>query len=115
MHLLNALLAELYRTPQRFVFFCAFLCTVLPPRYSTTLRILLESKTSAGAPSWHVLAQILQNSGVHLCTGFQNPQRSVTPSWHEASKNPKPEIKEPTDRQNLSVPANAHLTYIYNI
>jgi hypothetical protein len=53
--------------------------------------------TSAGVPSWHVLAQIPQNSGVHLCTGFQNPQCSVTPSWHEASKNPKPEIKEPTD------------------
>jgi hypothetical protein len=28
---------------------------------------------------------------------LSEPQRSVTPSWHEASKNPKPEIKEPTN------------------
>jgi hypothetical protein len=32
------------------VFCCAFLCTVLPPRYLVTLRFLLEPMTSAGAP-----------------------------------------------------------------
>jgi hypothetical protein len=38
MHLLNALLVELYKLLRDSVFFYAFLCTVLPPRYLTTLR-----------------------------------------------------------------------------
>jgi hypothetical protein len=59
---------------------CSLLCAVLPPRYLSTLRLLPESVTSAGVPSWHVLGQIPQNSGVHLCTGFQNPQHFATPS-----------------------------------
>jgi hypothetical protein len=38
VHLLNALLAELYRTPQRFCLLLCLLYTALPPRCSTTLR-----------------------------------------------------------------------------
>jgi hypothetical protein len=88
-----------------------FLCTVLSPRCSTTLRSFPEFKTSAGAPSWHVLVQIPQNWKCTLCTGSQNPQCSVTPSWHEATKNPNLKSKNSTDsRTYLSLQMHTNHT-----
>ena len=82
-----------------FVFYCVLLYTVSPPRYSATLRSFLEFKTLVGAPSWHVFVQIPQNWKCTLCTGSQNPQCFVTPSWNEASNNSKLKSKNPTDRR----------------
>jgi len=68
--------------------FCLWLCLIyiaLPPRCSTTLRSslscwfhLLCLSTSLSKP-----AEFRSASSVH---GYQNPHRSVTPSWCEASK-----------------------------
>jgi hypothetical protein len=73
MHLLNALLAELYELLRDFVFCCVLLYTVLPPMCSTTLRSFLEPTTSANVPSWHVFVQIPQNPEVHSMHWFSEP------------------------------------------
>jgi hypothetical protein len=98
---------SLYRTPKRF---CLQLClnyTALPPEVFSNLTGLLPElmipvlclSTSLSEP-----AVFRSASSVH---GSQNPQRSVTPSWYEASKTFN--LKSNTLLQNAST------TYIHNI
>jgi hypothetical protein len=93
MHSLNALLAKSQRIPQQF---CLPLClhsTQPISKVFINLEIFLIFRLQLVYP----LGTLFPNSvelEVRLCTGYQNLQCFVTPSWHEASNISKFEIKQ---------------------
>jgi hypothetical protein len=99
--MLNAHLAELHRTPQRF---CLQLCLShsLASKVFNNLEVFPELLTLVSVPTARLCLNP-QNSEVLLCTSIQRPQYSVTPSWHETTKNLKPETRH--------TPANANLQH----
>jgi hypothetical protein len=85
--LLNAHLAELYRTPQSF---CLQLCLAyiaLPPEVFNNLQGLPRVDDFSYCAHLACLCLNPQSSEVLQCTGIQRPQYSITPSWHETTKN----------------------------
>jgi hypothetical protein len=86
LHLLNAHLAEFYRILSDSV------CNCVSPTQPYLLRCSTTSKVFSRVVDLQLLcrnmslsdsAEFISASSVH---SYQNPQRSVTPSWCEASK-----------------------------
>jgi hypothetical protein len=70
--------------------FCLQLClfyTALPSEVFNNLKGLPRVDDFSSCAHLACLCLNPQSSEVLLCTGIQNPQCSVTPSWHETTKN----------------------------
>jgi hypothetical protein len=137
MHLLNALLAKLYKTPQRFclllchvplctlctysmpswqsstellrdyVFYCVLFHIVLPSRYSTTLRSSPESMTLAIVPPWRILVQIPQNWKCSLALAI----RTYNVLSHPPSINPQRSTNLKSSKSCKCIPIHTSISY----